>query len=203
MFTGLIQDLGVVEAIALRTSGARLSIRCPGTDEPLSQGESIAVNGVCLTAIPHEPGSFDADLSPETLASTNLQTLSTGDAVNLERAMRMTDRLGGHLVQGHVDGVGALLDTRMEGDFAVYRWEFPREFSALVVSKGSIAVDGISLTIVEPDDRSFAAALIPETLQKTNLRYARVGDKVNLEFDLMAKFAQRLMQPYLPKSRAT
>ena len=168
--------------------------------EPLERGESIAVNGVCLTAIPTSAAAFYADLSPETLRLTTLGRFAAGAGVNLERALALGDRLSGHLVQGHVDAVGSLVAIAHEGEFAVYRWSYPSEFQELVVPKGSIAVDGISLTIVEPDARSFAAALIPETLQRTNLRDLRIGDPVNLEFDIMAKFARKLMEPYVKRT---
>ena len=180
MFTGIIHEMGTVIRFDPTSGGARLDIsRIEGAD-PLTRGESIAVNGVCLTALPLDAG-FAADLSGETLKLTTLGRLQEGAKVNLERAMAMGDRLGGHLVQGHVDATGAITDIRNEGEFAVYRWSYPSEFAPLVVSKGSIAVDGISLTIVEPDDTSFGVALIPETLQQTNLGASKVGDLSNLE----------------------
>ncbi|HSN68510.1 MAG TPA: riboflavin synthase, partial [Thermoanaerobaculia bacterium] len=163
----------------------------------LARGESIAVNGVCLTALPLDGAAFAADLSPETLSLTTLGRLGAGARVNLERALSLGDRLGGHLVQGHVDATGDLLSIETEGEFAFYRWSFPARFAPLVVEKGSIAVDGISLTIVRPDEASFGVALIPETLEKTNLGAARIGDAANLEFDQMAKYAQSLFAHYL------
>lgn len=202
MFTGIIHEMGVVESFAPGDAGARLTIRRIEQDSALQRGESIAVNGVCLTALPAGAATFAADLSPETLARTNLGSLRSGGAVNLERAMRLKDRLSGHIVQGHVDAVGNVTSIKHEGDFAVFRWSYPSEFSNLVVAKGSIAVDGISLTIVDPDETSFGVALIPETLAKTNLRYTRVGDPANLEFDIMAKLVERLVAPYLAKLRA-
>lgn len=200
MFTGIIHEMGTVVRFDPTSGGARLEIRRIDDADPLTRGESIAVNGVCLTALPLDAG-FAADLSGETLKLTTLGLLEQGNRVNLERAMAMGDRLGGHLVQGHVDATGEIIDIRQEGEFAVFRWSYPAEFAPLVVSKGSIAVDGISLTIVEPDDTSFGVALIPETLQQTNLGMSRVGDASNLEFDVMAKYAQNLFLRYLPASQ--
>lgn len=200
MFTGLIRELGTIRAVAPRGDGARIEILRPTAADPLGRGESIAVNGVCLTALPIDDAAFAADLSPETLRLTTLGGLSAGARVNLERALALGDRLGGHLVQGHVDATAALVSIETEGDFAYYRWSFPPRFAPLVVEKGSIAVDGVSLTIVKPDAGSFGAALIPETLEKTNLGAARVGDPANLEFDQMAKYAQSLFAHYLPQA---
>jgi riboflavin synthase len=199
MFTGLILHSGTIEAFERRANGARLRIRT--TDpEPFTRGESLAVNGVCLTVLPEADGALVADLSDETLSRTTLGNLRTGLRVNVERALALGDRMGGHLVQGHVDTVGTLISIASEGDFAVYRWSMPQEHAELVVNKGSIAVDGVSLTIVEPDAESFGAALIPETLRRTNIGTARIGDAVNLEFDMVAKYVRALVAPYLPKA---
>ena len=198
MFTGIILHRGTIEAFERLASGARLRLRT--TDPELfTRGESLAVNGVCLTVLPESDGSLVADLSDETLARTTLGSLESGATVNVERALAVGDRLGGHIVQGHVDTVGTLASITSENDFAVHRWSFPAEFAQLVVSKGSIAVDGVSLTIVEPDATTFGAALIPETLRRTSLGTARPGDRVNLEFDMVAKYIRTLVQPYLPK----
>jgi len=194
MFTGIIQHMGVIHANERGDHAARLVVRVD-FGESLDRGESIALNGVCLTALPVN-GGFAADVSSETLERSTLGRFDAGRGVNVERAMRLSDRLGGHLVQGHVDTTGALVSIETQGDFAVYRWRFPEQFAPLVVDKGSIAVDGISLTIVEPDGETFAAALIPETLRRTNLGRAKIGDEVNLEFDMMAKMARHLLQPY-------
>ena len=197
MFTGIILHTGTIESFERLPNGARMRIRT--TDpEPFARGESLAVNGVCLTVLPESDGTLVADLSDETLARTTLGSLDTPN-VNVERALAVGDRMGGHIVQGHVDTTGALVSIANEGDFAVYRWSFPREHSDLVVSKGSIAVDGVSLTIVDPEPGSFGAALIPETLRRTNLGEARVGGAVNLEFDMIAKYVRTLVAPYLPK----
>ncbi|HKR67014.1 MAG TPA: riboflavin synthase [Thermoanaerobaculia bacterium] len=195
MFTGIIHHTGTIETFERRANGARLRVHTTDSD-PFVRGESLAINGVCLTVLPEEDGALAADLSDETLSLTTLGSLGTGQRVNTERAMALGDRMGGHLVQGHVDTTGTLLSITIEGDFAVYRWSFPEEFDDLVVSKGSIAVDGVSLTVVEPDGATFGAALIPETLRRTNLGAARIGDAVNLEFDMIAKYVRRLVAPY-------
>ena len=197
MFTGIIEHLGTVEAMERRADGARIVIGVPQFETLLTRGESVAVNGVCLTALPLTDISFSADVSPETLRLTSLGELEPGASVNLERALRAGDRLSGHIVQGHVDTTGALASIATEGAFAVYRWTYPTEFAELIVPKGSIAVDGISLTVVDPEPGSFAVAVIPETLRRTNLGSARVGATVNLEFDVMAKYARQMLAPYL------
>lgn len=197
MFTGIILHNGTIESLDRHANGARLRLAVP-SEFDLQRGESVAVNGVCLTMLP-ESGAIVADLSDETLSLTTLGALAAGTIVNLERALALGDRLGGHIVQGHVDCTGRLLSIEEEGEFAVYRWSFPTEFADLVVSKGSIAVDGVSLTIVDPDAESFGAALIPETLHRTNLGAAHIGDDVNLEFDMIAKHIRALVAPYIRK----
>ena len=198
MFTGIINHSGVIESLERLDAGARLRLRT--TDpEPFARGESLAVNGVCLTVLPDADGALVTDVSNETLSRTTLGRLITGWRVNVERALALGDRLGGHIVQGHVDTVGTLLSIRHEGDFAVYRWSYPLEYAELVVNKGSIAVDGVSLTIVDPDPTSFGAALIPETLRRTSLGTSGIGDRVNLEFDMVAKYVRNLVAPYVSK----
>jgi len=200
MFTGIILHTGIIEAFDRKPNGAQLRIRT--TDpEPFTRGESLAVNGVCLTVLPDSDGSMVADLSDETLSRTTLGSLGTGIRVNVERALALGDRMGGHIVQGHVDTVGTLISIASEGDFAVYRWSLPVEYAPLVVSKGSITVDGVSLTVVDPERESFGAALIPETLRRTNLGTARIGEGANLELDMIAKYVQRLVTPYLPQQQ--
>jgi riboflavin synthase len=196
MFTGIIQHHGVIESLERLDAGARMRLR---TDDPapFARGESLAVNGVCLTMLPESDGALVTDISNETLSRTTLGALGAGARVNVERALAVGDRLGGHMVQGHVDTTGKLLSIANEGEFAVYRWSFPAEYAELVVGKGSIAVDGVSLTIVDPDATSFGAALIPETLRRTNLGDAHAGDGVNLEFDMVAKYIRSLAAPYL------
>jgi len=200
MFTGIIHHSATIEAFERLAHRARLRLRS-SDEQPFARGESVSVNGVCLTVLPEIDGSFITDVSNETLARTTLGSLGTEARVNVERALAIGDRLGGHIVQGHVDTIGTLRSIVSEGDFAVYRWTFPDEYIPLVVSKGSIAVDGVSLTIVDPDASSFGAALIPETLRRTNLGSARIGDNVNLEFDMLAKYVRNLVAPYLGRDR--
>ena len=176
MFTGIIHFSGTIEGIERMPSGARLWLRTSDERRDYERGESVAVNGVCLTVLPEEDGALVTDLSNETLAKTTLGRLDSGAIVNIERALALGDRLGGHFVQGHVDAVGTLISITSEGEFANYRWTFPGELHDLIVSKGSITVDGVSLTIVDPDESSFGAALIPETLRRTTLGTARIGD---------------------------
>lgn len=201
MFTGIIQQMGTVEELRLEPGGARLVIQVEKDFGGMERGESIAVNGVCLTALPSAEHRFAADLSLETLSRTTLGTLESGTRVNLERSLALGDRLGGHLVQGHVDAVGSLSSIREEGSFAVYRWSFPESYADLVVEKGSIAVDGVSLTIIGVEPGSFGVALIPETLSRTTLGTARPGDRFNLELDIMAKYARSLFLRYLPGAK--
>jgi riboflavin synthase len=196
MFTGIIQTSGIIDDYDRREFGARVRITTTD-DEPFEDGESVAVNGVCLTVVANNGRSVGADISDETLTRTTLGRLGNGARVNVERSLAMGSRLGGHLVQGHVDAVGTLMSIAAEGEFAVYRWSFPSEFADLVVSKGSIAVDGVSLTVVDPDVSSFAAALIPETLRRTTLGSARIGEAVNLEFDVIAKYVRNFVAPYV------
>lgn len=196
MFTGIIEHSGLIDAYERLDFGARLRITT--TDpEPFTTGESVAINGVCLTVFPQDAGVVTADLSDETLARTTFGKLGTGARVNIERSMSLGERLGGHLVQGHVDAVGTLISVKVQGEFAVHRWSFPAEFNPLIVSKGSVAVDGVSLTVVDPDGASFAAALIPETLRRTTLGTTRVGDGVNLEFDIIGKYVRNYVAPYV------
>jgi len=199
MFTGIINHSGIIESFERLESGARLRLRTTDAT-PHTRGESVAVNGVCLTVLPQTDGALLTDVSNETLSRTTLGSLGNGIRVNTERALSLGERLGGHLVQGHVDTVGTLIGVTHEGDFAVYRWSYPDEYAELIVNKGSIAVDGVSLTIVDPDSSSFGAALIPETLRRTTHGTANIGDRVNLEFDMIAKYVRGLVAPYVGKS---
>jgi riboflavin synthase len=196
MFTGIITDRGTVSAIRQNKGGARLRISRRGR-KTLRRGDSIAVDGVCLTVVSNRNGSFDADVSPETLSRTILGSLKRGAKVNLERPLRLSDPLGGHLVQGHVDTIGHVESVRDVGEFVTCRFSYPQEFGDFIIAKGSVAVNGVSLTIVDPEPGSFAAALIPETLKRTNLGQLQRGHAVNLEFDVIAKFVSRLAHPYL------
>jgi riboflavin synthase len=192
MFTGLVQGLGHVAAVDRDDAGARITIETPLVGE-LAPGDSIAINGVCLTAVSLNHGSFQADAMNETLSRSSLGDLAPGATVNLELPLRAGDRLGGHVVQGHVDGVGAIADVAEDGIARRVRIEAPRELLRYVIEKGSIAVDGVSLTVAALDDRSFTVSLIPETLERTNLANAGAGDRVNLEVDVLAKYVERLI----------
>jgi riboflavin synthase len=192
VFTGLVQGLGRIGAIERSGDGARVTIETPLVSE-LRAGDSVAVNGVCLTAASLQNGSFVADAMNETLWRTSLGALEPGAQVNLELPLRAADRLGGHVVQGHVDAVGAIVDMVDDGFARRIRIEAPPDLLRYVIEKGSIAVDGVSLTVAELDSRSFTVSLIPETLQRTNLGHAGIGDRVNLEVDVLAKYVEKLI----------
>ena len=189
MFTGLVADLGTVTAIDASEDGVRLAV---DTSLELSEGDSVSVNGVCLTATRVENGGFRADVMNETLRRSSLAQLESGSRVNLELPLRAADRLGGHFVQGHVDGVGGVWDVREEGFSRVVTIGVPAELMRYVVEKGSIAVDGVSLTISALGDDWLQVSLIPETLERTILGEANTGQAVNLEVDVLAKYVERL-----------
>ena len=193
MFTGLVQGLGRIDAIERSADGVRLTIETPLVSE-LRTGDSVAVNGVCLTATSLRNGSFVADAMNETLSRSSLGGLEAGARVNLELPLRAGDRLGGHVVQGHVDAVGELVSVAEDGFARRIRIEAPPDLLRYVIEKGSIAVDGVSLTVAECDSRSFTVSLIPETLQRTNLGHAGTGDRVNLEVDVLAKYVEKLIR---------
>jgi riboflavin synthase len=187
VFTGLVAGTGTVRSL----SDGRLEVKSPLAGE-LSAGDSIAVNGVCLTALDPTPDGFRADVMPETLRRSSLGPLAAGDEVNLELPLRAGDRLGGHVVQGHVDGTGTVEDMREEGFSRVVRVAAPADLLRYVVEKGSIAVDGVSLTVSAVDEDAFEVSLIPETLERTTLGSATPGRAVNLEVDLLAKYVEKL-----------
>ena len=194
MFTGIIEGVGRLAALERRGGDVRLTVDVGSLPfDAVQLGESIAVNGVCLTVIEFDANSFAADASNETLALTTLGALNIGDALNLERAMRPTDRLGGHLVSGHVDGLGRV--ERIEPDARAQRWRFsaPTQLLRYIAKKGSICVDGVSLTVNEVDDAGFEVALIPHTVANTRFAQTRVNDAVNLEIDLVARYVERLL----------
>ncbi len=193
MFTGLVQSLGRVVALDRDSEGVRVRVHSELVDE-LSGGDSVAVNGICLTAAAVQDDTFTADVMNETLARTSLAALRVGDRVNLELALRASDRLGGHIVQGHVDGVGVVEEASEDGFARRVRIGTDADVLRYVVYKGSIAVDGVSLTVAAIDDSSFTVSLIPETLQRTNLGSVQPGDTVNLEVDVLAKYVERLMR---------
>jgi riboflavin synthase len=191
VFTGLVQGQGEVAAVEPTDDGARLAVRTPLTAE-LAPGDSVAVNGVCLTATRIEHGVFHADVMHETLRRSSLGDAAPGGTVNLELPLRATDRLGGHVVQGHVDGVGVVRAISEDGFSRRVEIEAPADVLRYVVEKGSIAVDGVSLTVAALDEDGFAVALIPETLERTSLGAAAPGTRVNLEVDVLAKYVERL-----------
>jgi riboflavin synthase len=197
MFTGLVAALGRVECVVEEGPGRRLTVVWPGLDEagaePLVLGESIAVNGCCLTVVAVGPGAFDVQAGPETLLRTNLGGLREGDRVNLERALRVGDRLGGHFVQGHVDTTAVLRARRPEGEWEFLAFAIERAWTRLMVPKGSIAVDGVSLTLVTVEPEGFSVMLIPHTLAATTLGTLQPGACVNIETDMLAKHVARLL----------
>jgi riboflavin synthase len=192
MFTGIIEEVGVVERLVLRTAGGRLRIRCQKVLEDMAGGASLAVNGVCLTAVEPQAGFFTADVAPETLSRTNLGGLAPGAAVNLERPLTPSGRLDGHIVQGHIDGAGEFLSARSVGDG---NWwmevRAPAELDRYLVFKGSVALDGVSLTIASMRQQVVAVAVIPHTWKQTNLHERRRGDRVNIECDILAKYVEK------------
>ena len=193
MFTGLVQGLGEVHRVDRTADGVRLSVRSPLAGE-LSEGDSVAVNGVCLTAVGMCGGElFGADVMQETLRRSSLGEVEAGSRVNLELPLRAADRLGGHVVQGHVDGLGIVREVREEGFSRVVTIDAEPALLRYVVEKGSIAVDGVSLTVAEIGDDHFAVSLIPETLERTTLGEAEPGRQVNLEVDVLAKYVEKLV----------
>jgi riboflavin synthase len=193
VFTGLVADLGTIAEVHSTTDGVRLAIESPLASE-LSEGDSVAVNGVCLTAVGLCGDRFGADVMHETLRRSSLGEVTPGAHVNLELPLQAQGRLGGHIVQGHVDGVGAISETRDDGFARVVTIAADPDLLRYVVEKGSIAVDGVSLTVARVDDDSFDVSLIPETLERTNLGAARPGTPVNLEVDILAKYVEKLVR---------
>jgi riboflavin synthase len=192
MFTGLVQDLGRIVSADRNGEGARVTVQTVLAGD-LAEGDSVAVNGVCLTATEVGDGSFAADVMNETLSKTSLADVQRGADVNLELPLRPSDRLGGHVVQGHVDGLATIAETRDDGFARRVRFETDPELLRYVVEKGSIALDGVSLTVIEIGDSWFTVSLIPESLERTNLGAAGPGTKVNVEVDVLAKYVERLI----------
>lgn len=191
MFTGIIETLAPVSSIVQEPPGVRIAVRAPAIAAETKLGESIAVSGCCLTVVAIGGDELVFQAGPETLARTTLGDLAPASMVNLERALRVGDRLGGHWVTGHVDGVGRLRQRRDQGDWSDYFFDAPAELLVQMVSKGSVAVDGVSLTLVDVDTSGFSVALIPHTLEATTLGQLAVGDRVNLETDVLAKYVQK------------
>jgi riboflavin synthase len=194
MFTGLVEALGTVRRVSAQGSGKQLLITAAPMTADLAVGESVAINGACLTVVEHDAESCRFEVGPETLQRTNLGELRAGDRVNLERALRLSDRLGGHLVQGHVDGMGKIAERTKQGDWELVWFACPAELTTQMVSKGSVAVDGISLTLVDVADGRFSVALIPHTLGATTLGIKQGGATVNLETDLIAKYVWKCLK---------
>jgi len=194
VFTGIVEELGTVVSIEPLSDAARLRVRGPLVTSDAVHGASIAVNGVCLTVVEHGDGEFTADVMQETLDRSSLGALAAGSPVNLERPVTLEARLGGHLVQGHVDGTGTILARTPSEHWEVVRVSLPDDLGRYVVEKGSITVDGVSLTVVEAARDSFTVSLIPTTLGLTTLGSKSVGDPVNLEVDVVAKYVERMLQ---------
>jgi riboflavin synthase len=192
VFTGLVADLGTVSDVVATADGVRLQVATSLAAE-LSEGDSVAVNGVCLTAVSADAQAFTAEVMNETLRRSSLAEVAAGGRVNLELPLRAQDRLGGHVVQGHVDGVGAVSGVEDDGFARVVTIDAPPELLRYVVEKGSIAVDGVSLTVSSVSPDTFAVSLIPETLERTNLGAAAPGTPVNLEVDVLAKYVEKLV----------
>jgi riboflavin synthase len=193
MFSGLIEDVGRVASLVLNKQSAVLTVESSLALRGIPLGASIAVNGACLTVVQKGKGTVAFDVSPETLERTSLATVEPGTLLNLERSMRLEDRLGGHLVTGHIDGVGSVHSVEKKGDFTFFSLRLAQRLGSLLVSKGSVAVDGISLTVNRCSARGFSVAIIPFTMQNTNLRARRVGDKVNVETDLIGKYVRHFV----------
>ena len=193
MFTGLIEDVGKVHSRQIRKGSGRLILSTRLPLREVAIGSSVAVNGACLTVVEKGQGRFAVDVSPETLRRTNLKDTAPGSLVNLERPLRLNDRLGGHFVTGHVDGTGVIEEIERQKQFTFIVCRIPASLSPLLVPKGSIALDGISLTINDSEKRCFSVAIIPFTLDHTNLQQRRVGDKVNIEADIIGKYVRRFL----------
>ena len=193
MFTGIVEAAGKITKVELKGQEKRLTLELPSDLTELQLGDSINVNGVCLTVVKKNEPRIEVDLSPETLQKTTLKELKEGDQINLERALRLSDRLGGHIVTGHVDGIGEVVESIEERGFLQLRIRIPESVSRYVVQKGSIAIDGISLTVNEFQEGEIQVTLIPYTIEKTTLRQKRVGDRVNLEGDIFGKYVEKFL----------
>jgi len=193
MFTGIVEELGTIAAVEEQGDAIRLTVRASTVLEGTGLGDSIAVNGCCLTVVTSDENTWTADVMQETLDKTSLLGVKSGDPVNLERAVTVEKRLGGHIVQGHVDGVGEVLRREPSEHWELVEVSMPAEFGRYLVDKGSITVDGVSLTVVEAKEASFTVSLIPETLARTTLGTRQPGDRVNLEFDVIAKHVEKLL----------
>jgi riboflavin synthase len=203
MFTGIVEELGTVEAVENQGDAIRLTVRADLVLEDAGLGDSISVNGCCLTVVTHDGELWTADVMQETLDKTSLQGVQPGDRVNLERAVTAEKRLGGHIVQGHVDAVGHVVRRQPSEHWEVVEISMPAALGKYLVDKGSITVDGVSLTIVEAGPESFTISLIPETLSRTTLGLRQPGDRVNLEVDILAKHVEKLLEARLSSQLST
>ena len=193
MFTGLVAELGTVQRLARQGNSYHLTVGAKKVLENLKIGDSVAVNGACLTIVRMDDSSFTADVMPETVRLTNIGSLQPGSRVNLERTLRLCDGLDGHIVSGHVEGLGTIYEQRPEGIAVVVTISTPPELLKYIIKKGSIAIDGISLTVTEVTDTSFSVSLIPHTAKETTLGLKKVGDSVNLETDILGKYVERML----------
>lgn len=196
MFTGLIETQGIVTNVQRVSGGAKIQVYAPEFGRDMGLGDSIAVDGACLTVSQFQRGAFVADVSDETLSKTTLEGLRQGSKVNLERALRLSDRLGGHLVTGHVEGIGKLLMRQAAGNSTIYQFQLPVQLMDFIVPKGSVAIDGISLTVAQIRGESFAAAVVPHTEEVTTLKEKPIGAPVNVEVDVLAKYVKQFIDAY-------
>lgn len=202
MFTGIVEDLATVVAVDRSAAGARLLVATAMPVEDLTLGESVCVSGACMTVVAVGDSKFAFDVSAESLRRTTLGGLGVGDRVNLERSLRLQDRLGGHLVTGHVDGVGEIVSISDEGESSIFRFRVPDSVARLTVEKGSVAIDGISLTCFHCEESCVDVAVIPHTRERTTLGVRAVGDPVNVEADLLGKYVERLLEPRVEPRRS-
>lgn len=193
MFTGIIEEIGTIKAISKKDQGAVITVGCSLVLEDLKLGDSVAINGACQTAVKIDSNSFEVDSALETLKLTNLGDLKIGDRVNLERAMLANSRFGGHIVSGHIEGLGTFLKKEQQGLAEIYHFKAPNEIAKYMVHKGSIAINGISLTIASLEKDNFTISVIPHTVKETTLSDLKTGDKVNLEPDIIAKYVEKLL----------
>ena len=194
VFTGIIEELGTIKGVRKQSEGIRLSVTAKVIMDGMKTGDSIAVNGACLTVTEFDNTSFTADVSGETVKRTTLEKLRPGDKVNLERPMKLSDRLGGHLVSGHIDGIGVIRGVERRGGMSVFTFEVQKEIQQYLIQKGSIAIDGISLTVNEVNGNRYTVTVIPHTAEMTTLGFKKTGDIVNLEADMIGKYVEKFIR---------